>query len=110
MRWRQIIPLLAVVWTALILPACQDASQMTEVKVGSKKFTESVILGELVTRLTESAGAQAVHEKELGGTQVLWKALLRGDIDVYPEYTGTISHEILAGKGPEQRNRDSRCP
>jgi osmoprotectant transport system permease protein len=72
---------------------------MTDVKIGSKKFTESVILGELVARLTESAGAHAVHEKELGGTQVLWKALLRGDIDVYPEYTGTISHEILSGKG-----------
>ena len=69
-----------------------------EVKVGSKKFTESVILGELVARLTESTGAHAIHEKELGGTQVLWKALLRGDIDVYPEYTGTISHEILSGR------------
>lgn len=99
MRRRTIIPLLAAVWTVLVLPACQDTTQMTEVKVGSKKFTESVILGELVTLLTEHAGAQAVHEKELGGTQVLWKALQRGDIDVYPEYTGTISHEILSGKG-----------
>ena len=101
MRWRKIIPLLAVVWSVLIFPSCQNTSQMTEVevKVGSKKFTESVILGELVTLLTENAGAKAVHEKELGGTQVLWKALLRGDIDVYPEYTGTISHEILSGKG-----------
>ena len=101
MRWSNIIPLVAVVWTVLILPTCQNTSQMTEVevKVGSKKFTESVILGELVTLLTVNAGAQAVHEKELGGTQVLWKALLRGDIDVYPEYTGTISHDILSGKG-----------
>ena len=99
MRRRTIIPLLAAVWTVLILPACQDTTQMTEVTVGSKKFTESVILGELVALLAENAGVQAVHEKELGGTQVLWKALLRGDIDVYPEYTGTISHEILSGKG-----------
>lgn len=99
MRRRTIIPLLAAVWTVLILPACQHTTQMTEVTVGSKKFTESVILGELVALLAENAGVQAVHEKELGGTQVLWKALLRGDIDVYPEYTGTISHEILSGKG-----------
>ena len=99
MRRRTIIPLLAAVWTVLILPACQDTTQMTEVTVGSKKFTESVILGELVALLAENARVQAVHEKELGGTQVLWKALLRGDIDVYPEYTGTISHEILSGKG-----------
>ena len=99
MRWREIISFLAVVWSILILLSCENTNQMTDVKIGSKKFTESVILGELVARLTESAGAHAVHEKELGGTQVLWKALLRGDIDVYPEYTGTISHEILSGKG-----------
>ena len=99
MRWRQVILFLAVVWSILILTSCRNMNQKSEVRIGSKKFTESVILGELVARLTESTGAHAVHEDELGGTQVLWKALLRGDIDVYPEYTGTISHEILTGKG-----------
>lgn len=109
MRLRQLIPLLAAVWTVLMLNACQNTRQMTEVKVGSKKFTESVILGELFALLTQSAGAKAVHEKELGGTQVLWKALLRGDIDVYPEYTGTISHEILSGTelSSEEEIRDA---
>ena len=43
--------------------------------------------------------ARTRHRSELGGTQVLWSALLRGDIDVYPEYTGTLSQEILAGSG-----------
>ncbi|MFI5294991.1 MAG: glycine betaine ABC transporter substrate-binding protein [Thermodesulfovibrionales bacterium] len=70
-----------------------------DVKVGSKKFTESVILGEIVTDLARNAGATVVHRRELGGTRVLWDALLKGDIDIYPEYTGTISREILAGKG-----------
>ena len=98
MRLQQLIPLLAAILSVMILPACQKTNQTVEVKVGSKKFTESVILGELVARLTESTGAHAIHEIELGGTQVLWKALLRGDIDVYPEYTGTISHEILSGR------------
>lgn len=70
-----------------------------EVRIGSKKFTESVILGDLATLLLGNAGVRAVHRKELGGTRVLWSALLRGDIDAYPEYTGTIREEILSGEG-----------
>src|SRR5208283_956884 len=70
-----------------------------EVKIGSKTFTESVILGDMVSLLVRNAGARPVQLKELGGTRVLWNALLKGDIDIYPEYTGTITQEILAGKG-----------
>ncbi|HVP80567.1 MAG TPA: glycine betaine ABC transporter substrate-binding protein [Thermodesulfobacteriota bacterium] len=68
-------------------------------QVGSKKFTESVILGEMVTLLAESRGVPVIHHAQLGGTRILWDALRRGDIDVYPEYTGTIIREILAGEG-----------
>jgi osmoprotectant transport system permease protein len=68
-----------------------------KVSVGSKVFTESVILGEIVTQLAADAGAQATHHAQLGGTQVVWNALLAGEIDVYPEYTGTIAQEILGG-------------
>ena len=71
------------------------AAEDMEVAVGSKKFTESVILGELCSQLAGSTGARAQHRAELGGTRVLWNALLKGDIDLYPEYTGTISQEIL---------------
>jgi osmoprotectant transport system permease protein len=69
-----------------------------EVAVGSKAFTENVILGEIVTQLARNSGAAAAHRREIGGTQVLWNALRRGEIDVYPEYTGTIREEILAGR------------
>ncbi len=69
-----------------------------EVTVGSKKFTESVILGDMVSILVRHAGAQSVERLELGGTRVLWDALLKGEIDIYPEYTGTIIQEILADK------------
>ncbi len=68
------------------------------VVVGSKKFTESVILGEMAVELLESAGIPTRHRRELGGTRVLWDALLRGDLDVYAEYTGTLRREILAGE------------
>ncbi len=67
--------------------------------VASKKFTESVILGEIATQLARDAGASAIHRRELGGTRVLWNALVDGEIDVYPEYTGTLMREILAGRG-----------
>tara|TARA_B100000686_G_scaffold234496_1_gene242239 strand:+ start:3867 stop:5459 length:1593 start_codon:yes stop_codon:yes gene_type:complete len=71
------------------------------ITVGSKPFTENVILGEMLTQLVRSSQSEAVHQKELGGTRVLWNALLRGDIDVYAEYTGTITQELLAGQGME---------
>ena len=71
------------------------------VVVGSKKFTESVILGEMAAQLAAAAGARAEHRRELGGTRILWEALRRGDLDVYPEYTGTLRREIFAGEPVE---------
>lgn len=69
------------------------------VSIGSKTFTESVILGEIIANLVQETGAEARHRAGLGGTRLLWDALLAGEIDIYPEYTGTITHEILAGEG-----------
>ena len=81
----------------LALAARPAAAAPPEVRIGSKKFTESVILGELAAQLVASTGARASHVKELGGTRVLWSALLAGEIDMYPEYTGTIAEELLRG-------------
>ncbi len=79
---------------ALLLVFPQDSTLV----VGSKKFTESVILGEVVAQAWRAEGIAAEHRAEVGGTRVLWEALRRGDIDVYPEYTGTIALEILGGE------------
>jgi osmoprotectant transport system permease protein len=68
------------------------------VRVASKKFTESVLLGEMAAQLARDAGARVEQLSELGGTRVLWEALQRGDVDLYPEYTGTLRREILAGE------------
>jgi len=78
--------------------AAADGATEQPVRIGSKNFTESVILGDLAADLVREAGGHAIHRRELGGTRVLWSALLKGDIDVYPEYTGTITEEILAGE------------
>jgi osmoprotectant transport system permease protein len=55
------------------------------------------VLGELAAALVRASGSPAEHLSQLGGTQVLWNALVRGEIDVYPEYTGTLEQEILKG-------------
>ncbi len=68
------------------------------VQVGSKQFTESVILAEIAVQTLRAAGVDAEHRRELGGTRVLWEALRVRQIDVYPEYTGTISEELLRGE------------
>ncbi len=75
---------------------CQDRSSQ-KITVGSKAFTESVILSEIVTQLLGNAGFMAVHRDQLGGTRFVWNALIQGEIDIYPEYTGTIIQEVLAG-------------
>lgn len=75
-----------------------QASGGREVHVGSKKFTESVILGEMVTQLVGAGGVSATHLAELGGTRLVYDALVRGEVDVYPEYTGTLRQEIFAGQ------------
>jgi osmoprotectant transport system permease protein len=87
--------------------ACWAQAPQTVV-VGSKAFTESIILGELVTQLIDRTGTLARHERNLGGTTVLWQALLRGGkqggVDVYAEYTGTLTQEILAGQQLKTEN------
>ncbi len=89
-----------VLLLAALMPwaAAADEPQLV---IGSKAFTESVILGEIMAQAVASTGAAPRHRRELGGTRVLWSALLNGDIDAYPEYTGTLTQEILAGAGVE---------
>ncbi|RPI41254.1 MAG: ABC transporter permease subunit, partial [Betaproteobacteria bacterium] len=67
-------------------------------RVGSKRFTESYILAEVVVGAAGGPDA-AVHKPGLGNTAILYAALRAGAIDVYPEYTGTIAREILKLEG-----------
>ncbi len=73
----------------------------TEIVVGSKNFTESVILGELVKFLARDGGVPAEHRQALGGTRLVYNALVSGEIDAYVEYTGTLTHEIFAQEAPQ---------
>ncbi len=71
------------------LSVCIPVSAQT-LTVGSKRFTESYILGEVISQT-----ASGTHRPGLGNTAILLEALKAGSIDVYPEYTGTIAREIL---------------
>ncbi len=66
--------------------------------VGSKKFTESYVLGEIAKTVLGRSGFEVRQRAGMGGTIILWRALNGGQIDVYPEYTGTIGEEILKTK------------
>jgi osmoprotectant transport system permease protein len=79
-------------WNSICFAAPQD----NMLRIGSKSFTESVLLGECLAHLARDSGAKVEHRAELGGTQVLWQALLQGEIDAYVDYTGTIREELLA--------------
>src|SRR5205823_8467569 len=72
------------------------AAAAPALNVGSKRFTESYILGEIIRQTAQAAGeAGATHQQGLGNTAIVLNALTSGNIDVYPEYTGTIAKEIL---------------
>ncbi len=91
--------ILAISLVLSFLGATSDAlAQQGTVTVGSKTFTESVILAHLAERTFEAADINADTRTELGGTRFVWSALLSGQIDVYPEYTGTLIQEILASE------------
>lgn len=90
------------VWSLLALAALWGSggsrtamAQDEPVIIGSKTFTESVILGEVLAQRLAAAGVPSSHRADLGGTRFVWSALLTGDVDAYPEYTGTLYQEIF---------------
>ena len=87
---------------SLVALVCSSAAadEQAALKVGSKRFTESYILGEIVKQTAQSVGASAEHRQGLGNTAVVFEALKAGAIDVYPEYLGTIDAEILKHPQP----------
>ena len=91
--------LFGAVWIAAAALGAGFSSAGDTVTVGSKRFTESYILGEIVTQRIQSAGgARAEHRQGLGNTAILFAALKSGAIDVYADYTGTLAFELLGLK------------
>jgi osmoprotectant transport system substrate-binding protein len=77
----------------LLLTAC---SHQPHIVVGSKNFTEQVVLGEILAQQIERhLGAVVERKLNLGGTLLAHEALVKGSIDLYPEYTGTALTTVL---------------
>jgi glycine betaine/choline ABC-type transport system substrate-binding protein len=83
--------------TALLIALSFGCTREAEgpIRVGSKNFTESVILGELIAQTLEDAGCRVERVLNMGGTFVADRAIRTGDLDVYPEYSGTALTAIL---------------
>lgn len=74
------------------LPAC---GLRREIAVGSKNFTESIVIAEIYAQALEHAGLPVIRRLDLGSTQIAMAAMRRGEIDIYPEYTGTALIDVL---------------
>jgi osmoprotectant transport system permease protein len=96
-RWKRIAPALpALAVVGIVWGAALAARDDGAIVVGSKNFTEQLILGEIVAQTIERETGLPVRRRlNLGGTLICERALLNGDIDVYVEYTGTALTAIF---------------
>src|SRR6266446_8566913 len=79
-----------------VLLACGCSSGPRPIVVGSKNFTEQLVLGEILAQqLERRLGGKVARKLNLGGTLLAHQALVNGEIDLYPEYTGTALTTIL---------------
>lgn len=83
----------------LLLAAMSVTVEAQQIAVGSKRFTESYVLGEIAKKVLEDAGFSVEHRGGMGGTIIVWEALKNGGIALYPDYTGTIKEQILKVQG-----------
>ncbi|MGH8846217.1 MAG: glycine betaine ABC transporter substrate-binding protein, partial [Polaromonas sp.] len=92
MKIRKLLVLSA--WAiAAVVPLASQAQQA--VRVGSKNFTEQFVLAEIYAQSLEAAGIKTEKKLNLGGTLIAQKALEEKQIDLYPEYTGTMLLAVL---------------
>lgn len=76
----------------------QSNASLKVVRVGSKNFTEQLIIGEMIAQLIENQGIPVERKLNISGIQLIHEALVKGDIDIYPEYDGTGLTYILKEK------------
>ena len=84
----------AKVIVGLVLLTQAFALAAEPIVIGSKNFNESYILGEVMAQLLEAEGYEVERKFNLGGTKVAYEALLKGGLDVYAEYTGTLQKVV----------------
>ncbi len=83
---------IALVGSALALPQCGKSNA---IRIGSKNFSENITVAEIYAAVMEQAGFNVQRHMNLGSTQIAMAAIQRGDIQIYPEYTGTALIDVL---------------
>ncbi|MPY86829.1 MAG: ABC transporter permease subunit [Luteitalea sp.] len=107
-RWTRAVTLVIAITLLLVtfLLALPLRSRETVIVVGSKNFTEQIVLGELVAQALERFGGLEVERRlNLGGTFICDRALAGGEIDVYVEYTGTALTAVFRKAVAHDRHR-----
>ncbi|MDG1859813.1 MAG: glycine betaine ABC transporter substrate-binding protein, partial [Emcibacteraceae bacterium] len=75
--------------------SAQAQNEKDKITIGSKMHGESYLLAEIMAQLLENNDYEVDRKFGFGGTLICYNALLEGEIDIYPEYTGTISEAIF---------------
>ena len=84
--------------------AANNASAQTAVRVGSKIDTEGALLGQLIVQTPQASGIKTENRLQLGATKIVRTALVAGEIDIYPEYTGNGAFFFADEKNPVWKN------
>src|SRR6185295_12539618 len=101
----------AAVLVVAVLLASVTTRASRSIVVGSKNFTEQIVLGELIAQAIEAEGVPVSRRLNLGGTFICDRALRSGDIDLYVEYTGTAVTAVFhqeVGHDPERAFQQAR--
>lgn len=114
-RMRRIAGAAALLLTSVVIAGCgevkqpnaseQPAGSNLRLVLGTKNFTESIVMGELYKRALEQNGFQVVLRKNIGGTETIDAQLQDGDIDAYPEYID-LAATVLAGEDVLGKSRE----
>ena len=96
MNTKRIVSLLLLLILLLTMMSACGSGSGDSITIGSKQYTENILLGEIYAQLIEAkTDVKVVRKLNLGGTSVCMPAMEKGEIDLYFEYTGTAYNEIL---------------
>lgn len=87
--------------TAAATGAATQAAERPEIVLGTKNFTEQYVLGELYRQALEAKGYEVTLKSDIGSTEIIDAALTSGEINVYPEYTGTALTVVFGAEASE---------
>lgn len=106
MMLQRLVRGLCVVWCLVwCVVASVGAAAAQTITVGSKNFGESYLLAEIAAQVLEAQGFRVNRKLGLGGTLICYEALRNAEIDLYPEYTGTLSQAVLNLPGNPNRTQ-----